>query len=124
MMQSCNLRARRSAVQSKPPKFNAIMIYCSRLISTSEETRDRQSPIVLQHVDHHLMPALPKEHSFAQGPFPLGLDHLAACSSHRATLHTSVSPTGTRAPCSSHGTTLRTSVSPTGTRPPGSLLLP
>ncbi|KAL2541037.1 hypothetical protein Adt_02015 [Abeliophyllum distichum] len=100
MMQSCNPRARRSEVESKPPKFNAIMIYCSRLITTSEETRDRQSPIVLQHVDHHLMPALPKEHSFAQGPLPLELGHLAACSYHRTQLHSRASPTGTRPPCS------------------------
>ncbi|KAL2504876.1 hypothetical protein Adt_20497 [Abeliophyllum distichum] len=116
MMQSCNPRAHRSAAESKPPKFNAIMINCSRLITTFEETRDRQSPIVLQHVEHHLMHVLPKglshwdsatlqlappmQHSFVQVPLLLGLDHLVACSSRGAQLRSRASPTRTRPPCS------------------------
>ncbi|KAL2525131.1 hypothetical protein Adt_10185 [Abeliophyllum distichum] len=59
-----------------------------------------ESPIVHQHVDHHLMHALPKEHSFSQGPLPLGLDHLAAGSSHGIELRSSASPTGIRPPYS------------------------
>ncbi|KAL2491492.1 hypothetical protein Adt_27120 [Abeliophyllum distichum] len=43
MMQSCNPRTRHIAGESKPLKFNAIVINCSRLIATSEETHDRQS---------------------------------------------------------------------------------
>ncbi|KAL2541036.1 hypothetical protein Adt_02014 [Abeliophyllum distichum] len=88
------------------------------------------------------------EQRFVQVPFLLGLGHLAARSSYGATLRTSTSPTGSRAPCSlllmeqrfaqvplplrlgqlticsSHEATLRTSASPTGTRAPCSSLLP
>ncbi|KAL2505233.1 Uncharacterized protein Adt_20854 [Abeliophyllum distichum] len=98
---------------------------------------------MLQHVDHHLMHALPKEdivgsrasptgtrppcrlilqwsnaslkglshwdsatlqhappmeQRLAQGPFPLGLDHLAACFSDGTTLHSRASLTRTRPP--------------------------
>ncbi|KAL2542803.1 hypothetical protein Adt_03781 [Abeliophyllum distichum] len=40
----------------------------------------------------------PKEHNFSQGPLPLGLDHLAACSTNGAQPHSSASPIGTRPP--------------------------
>ncbi|KAL2542783.1 hypothetical protein Adt_03761 [Abeliophyllum distichum] len=41
-----------------------------------------------------------KEHSFSQGSLPLGLDHLATCSTHGARPRSSVSPTGIRPPSS------------------------
>ncbi|KAL2517245.1 hypothetical protein Adt_13492 [Abeliophyllum distichum] len=119
MMQSCNPRARRPADESKPPKFNAIMINCSCLIAMSTASLKG-----LSHWDSAtLQLAPPVEHSFAQRasptgtrlpcnlplpwskaslkvPLPLRFGHLAACSSHRAQLRSSASPTGTRPPCS------------------------
>ncbi|KAL2486858.1 Uncharacterized protein Adt_31614 [Abeliophyllum distichum] len=44
--------------------------------------------------------APPMEQRFTQGPLPLGLGLIAACSSHGATLRSSASPTGTRLLCS------------------------
>ncbi|KAL2466380.1 hypothetical protein Adt_42231 [Abeliophyllum distichum] len=46
------------------------------------------------------MHALPKEDIFAQGPLPLGLGHIAACSSYGAQPRSRASPTGTRPHCS------------------------
>ncbi|KAL2511762.1 hypothetical protein Adt_17362 [Abeliophyllum distichum] len=55
----------------------------------------------LSHCDSAtLQLALPIEHSFAQGPLPLRIGHLAACSSHGAQLRSRASPTGTRTLCS------------------------
>ncbi|KAL2487113.1 hypothetical protein Adt_31869 [Abeliophyllum distichum] len=39
-----------------------------------------------------------KEHSFVQGPLPLGLSDLVACSSQKVQLRSKASPTGTRPP--------------------------
>ncbi|KAL2485727.1 hypothetical protein Adt_30483 [Abeliophyllum distichum] len=47
-----------------------------------------------------LQPAPPMEQRFTQGPLPLGLGHLAACSSDGATLRSRAFSTGTRPPCS------------------------
>ncbi|KAL2487114.1 hypothetical protein Adt_31870 [Abeliophyllum distichum] len=65
-----------------------------------------------------------KEHSFIQGPLPLGLGHLAACSAQGEQLVQGPLPLGLGhlAACSAHGAHLRSSASPTGTRPPSSLL--
>ncbi|KAL2480365.1 hypothetical protein Adt_33331 [Abeliophyllum distichum] len=78
------------------------------------------------------------EHNLAQGPLPLGLSHLAACSSYRTQPRTRASPIGTWPHCSlplplglshiaacfSRGAQPRSRASPTGTRPHCSLLLP
>ncbi|KAL2526403.1 hypothetical protein Adt_11457 [Abeliophyllum distichum] len=53
---------------------------------------------MIQHVDRHLMHALPKEDIFAQGALSLGLGHLASCSFHGAQLRSRASPIGTRPP--------------------------
>ncbi|KAL2461758.1 hypothetical protein Adt_45178 [Abeliophyllum distichum] len=120
MMQSCSSRACRVTGESKPPKFNAIMINCSRLIVTSEETHDRHSnntPTRGSSFNARI--------AQIRRPLPLGLSHLAACPSHGTTLRTKASPTRTWPPaaCPSHGATLCAIASPTGTRPPCSLLL-
>ncbi|KAL2487117.1 hypothetical protein Adt_31873 [Abeliophyllum distichum] len=87
------------------------------------------------------------EYSSAQGPLPLGLGHLPACSAQGMQLHSRSSPTGTRPPnsslrprstdsfkglfhwdsghlptCSAQGALLRSRTSPTRTRPPTNLL--
>ncbi|KAL2461801.1 hypothetical protein Adt_45221 [Abeliophyllum distichum] len=95
MMQSCSSRACRVAGESKPPKFNAIMINCSRLIATSEETHNRHSnntPTRGSSFNARI--------AQIRRPLPLGLSHLAACPSHGTTLRTRASPTGTWPPCS------------------------
>ncbi|KAL2517259.1 hypothetical protein Adt_13506 [Abeliophyllum distichum] len=88
------------------------------------------------------MHALSKEHSFAQGPVPLELGHLASCSSRGAQLRSKglfhwdsatlqLAPPMEQsfaqtilevAPSKEHSFAQR--ASPTGTRPPCSLLLP
>ncbi|KAL2517954.1 hypothetical protein Adt_14201 [Abeliophyllum distichum] len=116
MIQPCNPRARDSVGKARPPKFNAPMINCSRLTTTSEETglshwdsatlqlapptvhSLTQGPLPLGLGRRQLAP--PTEHSFAQGPLPLGLGHIAACSSHGAQPLSRVSPTRTRPHCS------------------------
>ncbi|KAL2461802.1 hypothetical protein Adt_45222 [Abeliophyllum distichum] len=59
------------------------------------------------------------EQRFAQERLPLGLGHLATCSSHRATLCARACPTGTRPPCILPLPWINASAraSPTGTRP-------
>ncbi|KAL2454029.1 hypothetical protein Adt_48469 [Abeliophyllum distichum] len=68
---------------------------------------------------------LPKEHSLAQVPLPLGLDHLAACSKKHSLAQVPIPlGLGHQPACSSQGTQPRSSASPTGTRPPSDLFLP
>ncbi|KAL2485117.1 hypothetical protein Adt_29873 [Abeliophyllum distichum] len=82
------LRARASPTETRPP--------CSLPLPWSNASRKS-----LSHWDSAtLQLAPPIEQRFAQEPLPLGLGHLAACSSHRATLRTRASPTRTQPPCS------------------------
>ncbi|KAL2504341.1 hypothetical protein Adt_19962 [Abeliophyllum distichum] len=84
------------------------MINYSCLTSTSEETRSwhpnndstRGSTFNARTAQGRYL----RSKILAQGPLPLGLGHLAACSSQ--------------------GTQPRSRASPTGTRPPSSLFLP
>ncbi|KAL2533714.1 hypothetical protein Adt_07065 [Abeliophyllum distichum] len=123
------------------PHWDLATLHLALPISTA-------SPKGLPHWDSTtLQLAPPMEHSFAQGPPPLGLGHLAASFSYVVQLRLRASPTGTRSPCSlflswsklcsrasplglghlvacsSHRAHLCSRTSPTGTRPPCSLLL-
>ncbi|KAL2504467.1 hypothetical protein Adt_20088 [Abeliophyllum distichum] len=83
------LPSRASPTGTRPP--------CSLLLPRSNASHKS----LLFHRDSAILQlALHMEQRFAQEPLPLGLDHLAACSSHGATLRTRASPTGTRPPCS------------------------
>ncbi|KAL2504483.1 hypothetical protein Adt_20104 [Abeliophyllum distichum] len=82
------LRARASPTGTRPP--------CSLLLTWSNTSRKNLS----HWVSATLQLALSMEQSLAQEPLPLGCGHLAACSSHGATLRARASPTETRPPCS------------------------
>ncbi|KAL2485128.1 hypothetical protein Adt_29884 [Abeliophyllum distichum] len=82
------LRARTSPTGTRPP--------CSLPLLWSNALHKN-----LSHWDSTtLQLAPPMEQRFAQEPLPLGLGHLAACSSDRGILRARASPTGTRPPCS------------------------
>ncbi|KAL2487116.1 hypothetical protein Adt_31872 [Abeliophyllum distichum] len=70
--------------------------------------------------------ATPREHCFAQAPLPMGLGHLAAFSAQGAQLRSRASPTRTRPPRSLLRSSSTTSFKSLSywTRPPSSLLRP
>ncbi|KAL2525149.1 hypothetical protein Adt_10203 [Abeliophyllum distichum] len=100
-----------NSTSTRGPSFNACTTQGTQLLSRASPTGtrppyswlltwNRASLKCLPHWDTAtLQLAPPMEHSFAQGPLPLGLGHLAICSSHGAELRSSASLTGTRAPC-------------------------
>ncbi|KAL2497089.1 hypothetical protein Adt_22639 [Abeliophyllum distichum] len=105
------------------------MINCSRLTTTSEETRSwhpnndstRGSAFNARTAQGSSL----RSKSLAQVPLPLRLNHLAACSKeHNLAQMPLPLGLGHQEACSSQRTQPRSSASPTGTRPPSSLFLP